>query len=254
MTKFAFLTDLHFGYERKSRHKYPSHDLKAFGAAFAFLEDFKPDVLILGGDILDCSVISHHNHGKPGRVEGMRLLADAEECHAEIISPLNGLGADKRVYIIGNHEDWIRDLEEDMPGLEGLLDLDNLLQLDQWSIIPQGKHYNLGKLTFLHGDQLRGGDHVAKAAVVTYERSVRFGHFHTFQAYTKTSALDIQLGRTGIACPCLCTKEPRYGEGKANRWVQGLNWGYVLPDGTYADYVSIITNGKMVASGKVYKG
>lgn len=255
MTKFAFLTDLHFGYERRAGHKVALHDLKAFGAALAFLQDFKPHTLILGGDILDCGVISHHNHGKPGRTEGLRLLADAEECRTNVIAPLKALNTSSNFYIIGNHEAWCEDLTDDMPGLEGMLDMRNLLTLPAaWKIIPQGDHVNLGKLTFMHGDQLKGGDGVAKAAVIAYERSVRFGHYHTYAAYTKTSALDIKLGRTGVAVPCLCTKSPKYGEGSPNRWVQGFNYGYVLDDHTYHDYVTIITNGKTVINGKTYKG
>lgn len=254
MTKFAFLTDLHFGYERRNGHKVPLHDLAAFRAALHFLEDFRPQVLILGGDILDCGVISHHNRGKPGRVEGLRLLADAEECKTHVIAPLKALRA-QTTYITGNHEDWINDLIEETPGLEGIVGLRTLLALPSaWKVLPQGAHANLGKLTFLHGDQLKGGEHMAKAAVIAYERSVRFGHIHTFAAYTKTSALDIRLGRTGIAVPCLCTKGPKYGEGAPNRWVQGFNYGWVHTDGSYNDYIAIITNGRTVVNGKVYRG
>jgi hypothetical protein len=253
--RFAFLTDLHFGFERRSGHKVPLHDPRAFGATMGFLQDFKPQVLILGGDMLDCGVISHHNHGKPGRTEGLRLLADAEECRQEVLKPLEQLRASKQVYITGNHEDWLTDLSDGHPGLAGLVDLERILALKQWQLVPQGGHFSLGKLTFIHGDQVKGGEHVAKAAVISYERSVRFGHHHTYQVYTKTSALDIKLGRTGIAVPCLCTKDPKYGEGAPNRWVQGLNWGYVNGDGTYADYVSVITNGKLIGpDGKVYRG
>lgn len=255
MTKFAALFDLHFGYERRQGHKVPLHDMKAFGAALAFLEDFKPHQLILGGDILDCAVVSHHNRGKPGRTEGMRLLADAEECAAEIITPLKGLRPTKATYITGNHERFLDDLVDEQPGVEGLVALPRLLGLPaSWTLVPQGDHISLGKLTFLHGDQLKGGDGVAKAAVIAYERSVRFGHFHTFAAYTKTSALDLKLGRTGMAIPCLCTKNPKYGEGSPNRWVQGFNYGWIEDDGTYADYVPIITNGRAVINGKVYRG
>lgn len=254
MTKFAFLTDLHFGYERRNGHKIPLHDPKAFGAAYEFLKDFKPDVLILGGDILDCGAISHHNKGAKRSTEGLRLLADAEECRANVLGPLEALKAKKQVYIVGNHEDWIEDLIEENPGIEGLVDLKPMLKLDSWQVLGQGSYYDLGKLTFVHGDQLSGGEHVAKAAVIAWERSIRFGHHHTYQVYTKVSPIHEKLGRTGIAVPCLCSKGPKYGEGKANRWVQGLNWGYVLPDGSYYDYVSIITNGRMVVNGKVYKG
>lgn len=254
MRKFGFLTDLHYGYERRNGHKVPLHDMRAFNAAYAFLKDFKPDVLILGGDILDCGAISHHSKGKPGRTEGLRLVSDARDCAREIIAPLAKLGA-VTTYITGNHEHWLEDITEETPGLEGLLGLRELLSLPaEWTLLPQGKHLNLGKLTFIHGDQLSGGEHIAKAAVTTWERSIRFGHVHTFQTYTKTSPIHEKLGRTGVAVPCLCSKDVAYGKGRANRWVQGFNYGVVFPDGTYADTVAVITNGKTWAGGKVYQG
>jgi len=256
LKRFVALYDLHFGYERRNRHKYPLHDMKAFRAALAFVKDFKPDTLILGGDMLDCGAISHHNHKKPGLTEGMRIKTDAEECRTQIIEPLERAlpRHAKKVYLIGNHEDWLEDVSIKQPALEGLLDLTDLLGLQQWTVVEQGGFYNLGKLTFIHGDQLGTADHIAKKGVLEWERSVRFGHNHTFQAYTKTSALYIKLGRTGIAVPCLCTKDPKYGEGKSNRWMQGFLFGYLLPDGTYRDFVAIIVDGVAVVNGKVYRG
>jgi len=256
MRKFVALFDLHYGYERDSaRHRRPLHDAKAMRVALQFLAAFKPHDIILGGDILDCGVISHHNQRRPGRTEGFRLLSDAKELRTAFIDEIEKQTQAKKYYIIGNHEDWLDDLIDTEPGLEGVVNLQSLLSLDdQWQIIPQGKHLNLGKLTFLHGDQLRGGEHVAKAAVIAYERSVRFGHFHTFQAYTKTSALDIKQGRSGVVVPCLCTKGPKYGEGAPNRWVQGFNYGYLSPDGSYSDYVALIVNGRAIVEGKEYRG
>ena len=105
MQKFAFLTDLHYGFERRNGHKVPLHDQRAIDAALSFLGDFKPDTLILGGDILDCGAISHHNHGKPGRTEGLRLLADADTCSTNFIQPLKALRPKTVVYITGNHEE-----------------------------------------------------------------------------------------------------------------------------------------------------
>jgi UDP-2,3-diacylglucosamine pyrophosphatase LpxH len=254
LKKFLFLTDLHYGFERRSGHKSPLHDPRAMAVALEFAHDFQPDTLILGGDILDCGAISHHNRNKPGRTEGLRLLADANDCRADFIEPLTeNIKASQRIFITGNHEDWLNDVTDEQPGLEGLLGIGTLLGLDGWNILPQGGYYNLGKLTFLHGDQLSGGEHVAKAAVTSFERSVRFGHHHTYQVYTKTTPVDTKLGKTGIACPCLCTRSPKYGESKPNRWVQGVNYGYVFPDGSYHDFVSLIVNGRMLANGKVYK-
>jgi len=252
--RFVFLTDLHFGYELKAGHKVALHDPAAWAVALAFTQDYKPDIIILGGDILDCGAISHHNKGKPRRTEGLRILADARDCAEQVIEPLNRLKASKRAYLVGNHEDWLDDLVDENPGIEGLVELPRLLPLNGWTIVPQGKSYYIGKLAFTHGDNIAGGEHVAKKAVIDYDRSVRFGHHHTYQAYTKTSSVDIKLGRTGVAVPCLCTKDPKYGEGKANRWVQGFNYGVIHPDGTFNDTVAIITNGRTWAGGKVYQG
>ena len=253
LKKFIATWDLHWGYERSNGHKTALHDLKAWRAVVAFAEDFKPDTWVVGGDFLDCGAISHHNKGKSRPVEGFRLLQDAEECVEAAIRPIYSL-ADECVYIGGNHERWIEDLLDENPGLEGIVDIKKLLSLDHWKVIPQGGHFNLGKLTFIHGDQISGGEHVAKSAVLSYERSVRFGHFHTYQTYTKNSALEYKYAKTGIAVPCLCTKTPKYGKGKPNKWVQGFNYGYIADDGNYNDYVVVIVDGKCVVNGKVYKG
>lgn len=251
---FAFLTDVHYGFERRHGHKVALHDNKALDVAIQFVADYKPDVLILGGDILDCAAISHHNRNKPGKTEGLRLLSDAEDCRDHFIAPLeDATKGSQRVFITGNHEAWLTQAEEELPGLEGLLDVSRLLGLSDWHVIPQGGYFDLGKLTFIHGDTLSSGEHCAKNAVINYERSVRFGHFHTAQLFTKNTPISNQLGKTGMAVGCLCRKDPSYGKGKPNRWVQGLLYGTAFHDGAYADQHSIITNGRMLANGKLYK-
>lgn len=253
LKKFIATWDLHWGYERRNGHKIALHDIKAWGATLNFAEDFEPDVWIVGGDFLDCGVISHHNKKKPRAVEGFRLLQDAEECYEAAIKPINKLAKEK-IFITGNHEDWIEDTLDENPGLEGIISIDKLLHLDDWKVIPQGGYFHLGKLTFVHGDTISGGEHCAKAAVINYAKSVRFGHFHTFQAYTMNSALEYKFAKTGMAVPCLCTKAPKYGEGKPNKWVQGFLYGYIAEGGNYADYVVTIVEGKAMVNGKVYKG
>lgn len=255
LKKFIYATDLHYGWERRAGHKVALHDSKALSCMLAFAKEFKPDVFIWGGDALDCGVISHHNHGKPGATEGMKLIADAAEGKKAFIDPVEKLMGDgELVYITGNHERWLNDLTDKLPSLEGLVDLVTLLGLQRWKVIPQGGAYNLGKLTFIHGDTLKGGEAVAKNAVVNYERSVRFGHFHTYQVYTKNTALDYKNGKTGIAVPCLCGKTPKYGAGAPNRWMQGFLYGYVMPGGNYNDYVATIIEGKTVINGREYRG
>jgi len=256
--KFVALFDLHYGYERDVfRHKRPIHDTKAMSVALQFVEDFQPDEIILGGDTLDCGCISPHRKREgPGTTEGDRLKKDARELRSRFLDPLEDTEA-RLQYVVGNHEAWIDQFVDQYPMLEGIVDLRSILNLGKkWNVIPQGGSYSLGKLTFIHGDQFGGGgDHVAKAAVIAYDkRSVRFGHFHTFQAYTKTSALDIKQGRTGMVVPCLSTKAPRWVKGAPNKWCQGFLFGYVRRDGTFNDYPVIITNGRAIIEGKEYVG
>ena len=253
METFVYLTDLHWGYERRGGHKTPLHDRKALNVALAFIKDFKPDHIILGGDMLDCGVVSHHNHGKPGATEGLKLLADAKELKTALIQPLEALKPKSLTYIVGNHEDWLNDLVLAAPALEGIVNLEAVLGLsEKWKVVPNGGTHKLGKLVFMHGDQIKGGEHCAKWATVAFEANVRFGHHHTFQVYSKTTALTSN-GHTGIAVPCLCKKDPNYGGGAPNRWMQGFLWGYVN-GGTFNDYVSIIIDGATTVLGKTYRG
>lgn len=256
MQKFIATYDLHYGFERRNGHKVPLHDIKAWGAVLDFAKDFKPDTWIHGGDMLDCGVVSHHNHGKPGATEGLKLIADAREGRELFIEPVERIvKKGKLIYLKGNHEKWLDDLTDQIPALEGYLDLEAILKLGKrWDVIPVGGAYNLGKLTFIHGDTISGGEHVAKNAVVNYERSIRFGHFHTWQVYTKNSALEYKNGKTGVAIPCLCGKLPNYTKGRPNRWMQGFCYGYVDNKGNFNDYVPLIIDGQTVINGKVYKG
>jgi hypothetical protein len=256
MEKFVALFDAHMGYERDSqRHKVPLHDERAISVAMQFIKDFKPDHVILGGDILDCGSISHHRRGVTGQLEGLRLLAEAKECREMIIKPLEDQIKGRLIYHVGNHEDWLTDLVDEQPALEDIVSIEALLKLDErWEVIGQGKTSKLGKLTFLHGDTVKGGQNPALAAVTNYERNVRFGHFHTFQVATKTTPIDAN-GHTGIAVPCLSKKGHRYGQGAPNKWMQGFNWGYIGgPNGTFNDYVTVIVNGIANINGKTYRG
>ena len=208
MQKFILLTDLHYGYERRNGHKVALHDLKALKVALDFAKDFKPDHVILGGDMLDCGCISHHNHGKPGAIEGLKLLGDAKELREALIKPVEALKPKSLTYITGNHEDWLNDLQEMIPALEGIIDVKSMLKLDEkWKIVPVGEAHRLGKLVFVHGDQIKGGVHSAKYAVEAFHKNIYFGHHHTHQAYTRVSSLE-QTAIPEPLCPVCARKIP----------------------------------------------
>ena len=255
MDKFVALYDIHWGFERRSGHLVPTHDPKAVDVAMQFVEDFKPDHVIIGGDALDCRAISHHTHGKPGQVEGLRLISDAKGLRDTVIKPVEKIAKKSLTYITGNHEDWLNDLIDDYPALEGVVNIEAILSLGKkWKVVPVGGFHQLHKITFIHGNQIRGGENPAKNAVAAYERNIRLGHFHTYQTFTKTSAVDMN-GHTGVCVPCLCKKAPLYGGGAPNKWMQGFSYGYTdCAGGTFNDYTAVIVNGHVTINGRTYNG
>jgi hypothetical protein len=254
--KFIFITDTHYGSENKQGKKVEMHDARAIDAVLQFASDFKPDIFIHGGDLLDLGAVSHWNKSKRKSIEGLRVVEDTRHAKDGLLAPINEVAGDaQKIIILGNHERFLLDLLEDYPGLEGIVDIDQLLGLTEsgWTVIPQGGVAKIGKLHFMHGDTL-GGRYHANAAILAYERSIRYGHFHTFQSATKISAIDITDARTSIAVPCLCKKAPGYGRSAPNSWLTGFLYGYIFPDGSYNDSVVVITNNRFAVNGKVYKG
>src|SRR5690606_14438415 len=117
--------------------------------------------LILGGDMLDCGPVSHHRKGKVGELEGLRLRHDADllssfitQLEATTTKP-SGSGGGRRIYHIGNHEGWLSQLTDAIPALMEIVDIPRLLSLSpRWEVVEQGGVSRLGKLHFLHGDQI----------------------------------------------------------------------------------------------------
>jgi UDP-2,3-diacylglucosamine pyrophosphatase LpxH len=74
--------------------KKPVHDIKAFDAMLRFARDYKPDVVLMMGDIFDMRPVSRHEiDGQPKKVEGQRLKEVYEKGDSAIIKPVLSLGA-----------------------------------------------------------------------------------------------------------------------------------------------------------------
>lgn len=259
MERFIAVFDSHYGTEKKGGRLVPLHDQRAIDCMLSFAQEFKPHHVVLGGDILDCGAVSHHNHGRPRAVEGMRLLKDAELAKAALVEPLIRTTAQSRrgrkIYHIGNHEKWLQDLLDKEPGLEGMVSAPDLLGLDEsYEVHEQGEVSKLGHLHFIHGDTISGGEHVAKQAVTNYAASIAFGHFHTAQTFTMTSQITDELPRQGMAVGALCHKGPNYGKLRPNRWCQGFLSGVVLPNGNFHAVHTNIISGTAVVDGRMYRG
>ncbi len=259
LNRILYTTDSHYGWERVDGVTRPIHDRKAHEIVLAVASDFKPTHVVIGGDGVDAGAISHHNKGKPRVTEGLRLGKDAKAYRDEFLTPLERSHpkAFKR-YHLGNHERFLDDALDELPGLEGVVSIKGLLGLadNGWDVIPLGEVSKIaGRLYFMHGDQVRGGQYYAKWAVESYGRSVIFGHFHSSQRYTKHNAIDATDVHRGFAIGCLCRRDPGYGRKAPNKWSQ--SFALVEEDcatGQFQVTEVDIFRGKAVWNGKVYRG
>lgn len=259
--KFIALFDIHCGWEKQNiRGKTvtrPTHNKEAIKAAILFAKDFTPDVLVLGGDQVNCGPISHWHHGRPILTEGLRLKDEYELLDELILSPLQSVK--RKIWHTGNHEAWLTQHIEANPGLEGMIEPENYLRLVSrgYELYSQGEISKIGKLHFVHGDvALRrgGGVNPARKIVLLYRRNIRAGHIHTHSVATETTAIDSQDFHTGVIVPSLSTRNPTYNKSAPNNSMCGFNFGYVYPDGNFSDYVPIINNGVVTINGKKYDG
>jgi hypothetical protein len=257
LKKYIFSPDKHVGFENKNKHKVPLHNEKAINCMLEFARDFKPDIWIEGGDNLDCGPVSHWLKNKQKSKKDLDLSADCELYEKLVLGPINSIKSIKtKKWSIGNHEDWLNDVIEENPGLEGILSWKHMMpELKSWDIVEQGGYVALGKhLRFIHGDTLTGTTNVTNNAAQKYKNSIRFGHFHSFQIATRYNPFDSSDVDTAIMVPGLCSKNPNYLNGKPSSWLNGFLYGYLEDDGTFHDYVPIIINGKAIINGKKYMG
>jgi len=244
VSRTVILSDMH----------YPETDMASFGAALQFIQETKPQRIILLGDNLDCQAVSRHSKGKPGLREKGGLRRDLDGFNKHILTPLESASPKaERIIFEGNHEAWLQQLLEEQPELQGCLELPKLLDLAarDWQWVPQGETRFVGKVMFLHGDQVGSSIHVAKKLVDSYCATAVMGHVHTLSMYTKTSAARQRDKWVGVTLPALCDLAPRYAKGRPNAWLKGI--GILEEWGKFFNlYIAIITDGAFVYGGKRY--
>lgn len=242
--KAVVLFDIHF----------PNHQKKQIELIQDLCYYEEPDCLIYGGDQLDMAPLSHWNDNKPQKMENQRVASHYNDFDNEILKPFEKVCKKaKKVWIVGNHEDWAREKVERDPQLEGIIEPENFLKLKErnYEIVPLNNIYKLGKLNIIHGcytNQYHSGKHVN-----IFERNVLYGHTHTFQEFTKVSPVDTDDAHSAISIGCLCNKNPDFLEGKPNAWVNGFAVVYVWPNGNFQVFPVKIFNNQFVFNNRLYK-
>ena len=232
---------------------HPFYSKPCFNCLLQVIEDIKPSIFIMGGDNMDFNTISTYNRNKPKLVEGSRIGKDYKNFASDILIPLNNVlsyGCDK-YFLYGNHEERIDRLIEAEPKLEGLIEIENNLDLSGWTIKKYKDVLKLGHMHFSHG--LYWNKYHAYKTVTIYQKNIFYGHVHNPQSYTSISPID-SLPKQGVSVGCMCSLNPEYRKDEPNHWVNQFMVFYIMSDGTFRYDTPTVIYGRTIVNGKLYDG
>lgn len=217
ITKLFFWPDTHW----------PYHDKNAVKLAFKAARAFKPDHLIVGGDLFDFYAVSDYSKHPKRKA----LLADELEGATEFIQELEAL-APKRTFLEGNHEFRLEKyLCTQAPQLFGITSTQKVLGLDRWKFVPFTSHTKLGSLFLCHTPGA-GGKYAVHKAHELYQHNVAFFHTHNLGiSYTGNAAGTTHVSANfgwlgGIKFVDYTTNIE-----KLRRYVHGVGIGYMRTGG-----------------------
>lgn len=165
----------------------PYHDVRAVNLMMRAFRGFKPDTLIVLGDYGDFYQVSSHGKDLARRPSLAEEIASVNEG----LNELDSLGAKRRVYIEGNHENRLdRYLQSEKArdsiaelvhsGVIDIKGIPELFRLRQrgWEFVPYKEQIRIGKVFYSH-DYGKAGDRAHIDAEATVQSSVVIGHTHS---------------------------------------------------------------------------
>lgn len=201
--RIGILSDIHF----------PYYDKEALNAAIGYLRKWKPDCILLNGDVIDCYHLSRFERDPRQRsfkyeLDMLRLF----------VQKLNTLFPKTRiVFRCGNHElryeSHILNRIPELVELE-LFSFENVISAKQLGIEVVGNKRIImaGKLNIVHGHEFARGFaapvNPARGFFLKAKNNVLGGHHHQISSHQEQ---DINGNVTGAwSTGCLCELHPKY--------------------------------------------
>ena len=222
---------------------------------FEFIKDFKPDKIILVGDMHDWTAVSHWTAENSRHLDGGIIQENYDELKKELLNPLKKIkGKAEMIYILGNHEDWLIQATNESPNGRGYWEIEKNIDCLEYDmkLVAVNKVYRVNsKLYITHGPYTN--EFHAKKMVNTYHTTILYGHVHDIQSHTIVSAVDVDEFYNGQSIGCLCHLNPHYMKNRPNRWVNGFCFVYVDDKtGYFNHYPVFIVKNKFWANGRNY--
>jgi len=205
-----------------------NQDEEANKAFFKFVDHWKPQIRIAGGDIFDFRAIRRGANAEERR-DSMQRDVQEGKLWLEKLKPTH--------YLRGNHCQRLWDVALLDNGLEsdyakiGVRDIEQLCSKMRCLMYPYNKRegiVRIGHLKVIHG--FHAGIYAARRAAQTYG-SVLQGHAHSIQ-HSTIEGLETRMGRV---CGCLCKLELEYNRASPGTlsWEHGWAYGVIADDGSY---------------------
>jgi hypothetical protein len=229
----------------------PFHDKRAYKLMMSVARELKPHTIAVIGDFADFFSISSHSKDPARGVNFNQELKDTRSG----ITELNSLGAKRKIFCEGNHEDrWRRFINDRAPELAGIQSVPELLGLSGWEFVPYRQSTNIGKLNISH-DVGHVGRYSAFKSLDTVQHNIVTGHSHRLSYVVEGNAkgeahISAQFGWLGDA------KAADYmNRIKALRdWSLGFGVGYLNPSTGLVYLIPVpVVNYTVVFNGKLYK-
>lgn len=202
-TTLIYLSDIHI----------PYHDPRALSLALKGIVLLSPDIIFLGGDIIDFYPLSRFSKD-PARKQTLQYELDQTKIF--LSKYLRQCAPNARIfYQPGNHSarlsKYLWNQAEALSGLRGLT-VPELLGLKSLEIewVPQEKLTSIGELFFIHGDEFAagGGVYPSRNIFLKAPGNMIMGHFHRVTAYYYRMLNGKTYGAWSNGC--LCSLEPEY--------------------------------------------
>jgi len=215
----------------------PFIDKKAHLAVVNFLTKFKPDKIILLGDLIDLWQISSFDKS-PHRDNCVYKDLQQAKQYLQEIREL----APEVIYLFGNHEDRMRkQVWKYVPEYRRILNLSELLGLGEMGIQFYTKKNDVhqeGVMLFAHGSVVRKHSaYTAKAMLDTKGMSIIHGHTHRGGSHYKTDCSGTFGAWENF---CLCNPE------------EAKDWVGTYPPNWQQGFSVVFMKGKLFIVKQVY--
>jgi len=247
--------------------QYPFEDANALELALRFVEKWKPDCIILDGDIADCYASSNFDR------DPLKTDTVLEELHKSEQLMIRLKKIPKKIWLGGNHEDrWRRRLWQEARSAGGLspilqalmhgIGVDGADPDESFRAAFRTREHGFEYWPYSHFVELAQGNllvthgfsvsmHSGYSAKRHYDRlgkSVIIGHTHRQGSYLVSHLWE---PRGAWENGCLCRLDPEYVQ--FPNWQQGFSIVTITEDRFHVDQIPILPDYRIEFGGKTYK-